>query len=99
MKEFFYELKHDIGADYFTVEEAESFSFPMHMHRCYEIILLGEGSMHVRIEKSEYVLGAGDMVLIKPNRVHSIESSSDSRHKLCSKTAKASFALSPPESI
>ena len=95
MKEFFYELKHDIGADYFTVEEANGFSFPMHMHRCYEIILLGEGSMRVRIEKDEYDLGAGDMVLIKPNRVHSIEASSDSRHKLCIFSPELIAAVSP----
>lgn len=83
MNGFFYELKHDIGADYFTVEEGRDLSFPLHMHRCYEIILLLEGSMKVCVEEDEYVIGAGDMILIKPNRVHSLETETSSRHKLC----------------
>ncbi len=95
MKEFFYELKHDIGANYFTVEEAGDFSFSMHMHRCYEIILLREGSMRVRIEQNEYELGAGDMILVKPNRVHSMESLGDSRHKLCIFAPELIAAVSP----
>ncbi len=45
MSEFFYELKHDIGADYFTVEHGRDLSFPLHMHRCFEIILVTAGSM------------------------------------------------------
>ena len=83
MKDFFYELKHDIGADYFTVEQGSDLSFPLHMHRCYEIILLCEGSMNVRIEQREYTLEAGDMILIKPNCVHSLETPATSRHRLC----------------
>ena len=79
MKEFFYELKHEISADYFTVEEGECLSFPMHMHRCYEIILVREGAMRVKLERDEYVVEAGDMLLIKPNRVHSLETAGRSR--------------------
>ncbi len=95
MKDFFYELKHDIGADYFTVEEDRDFSFPMHMHRCYEIILLGEGAMKVRIEQAEYAIGAGDMILIKPNRMHSLETVGTSRHKLCIFSPELIAAVSP----
>lgn len=35
MNSAFYELKHEISADYFTVERNSNFSFPLHMHRCY----------------------------------------------------------------
>lgn len=83
MKDFFYELRHDVGADYFAVEEARDFSFAMHMHRCYEIILVREGSMAVKVEREVYEASAGDMVLIKPNRVHSLETVGHSCHKLC----------------
>ena len=69
----FYEIKHGVGADYFTVERNRDFSFPLHMHRCYEAVLLLEGEMKVWIEKEEHSLRAGDMILIKPNRVHSFE--------------------------
>lgn len=95
MKDFFYELKHDIGADYFTVEQGENLSFPPHMHRCYEIILLCEGAMRVRIEQEEHEISAGDMILIKPNRVHSLESAGSSRHKLCIFSPELIAAVSP----
>ena len=95
MKEFFYEGKHDVGADYFTVETGRDFSFPMHMHRCFEIILLTEGSMRVRIEQEVYTLEAGDMILIKPNRVHSLETPLSSRHRLCIFSPELIAAVSP----
>lgn len=95
MKDFFYEWKHAIDADYFTVEEFCDFSFPMHMHRCYEIIYLREGAMRVRIEKNDYDLRAGDMIMVKPNRVHSIESPEHSSHKLCIFSPELIAAVSP----
>lgn len=95
MKDFFYELKHDVGADYFTVEQGTDLSYPPHMHRCYEIILLREGAMRVRIEQEAYEMEAGDMILVKPNRVHSLETVEDSRHKLCIFSPELIAAVSP----
>lgn len=83
MDPFFYENKHEIGADYFKVEQGRDFSFPMHMHRCYELIYVLEGSMEVRIERETYPVSAGEMILIKPNRMHDLRTSKASRHKLC----------------
>lgn len=83
MNHAFYELKHEIGAEYFTVERNQNFSFPLHMHRCFEIILLLEGSMTVTVEKKVYVLNAGDMIFVKPYLVHSLKTSETSRHMLC----------------
>lgn len=83
MNNAFYELKHEIGADYFTVERNHDFSFPLHMHRCFEIILLLDGSMTVTVDKQEYVLTAGDMILVKPNLIHSLKTPESSRHVLC----------------
>ncbi len=83
MNKFFYELKHEIGADYFTLERNRDFSFPLHMHRCYEIILQLEGAMKVRIEKEEYTIAAGDMIFVKPNFIHSLETEGAGRHVLC----------------
>ena len=83
MNNAFYELKHEIGADYFTVERNHDFSFPLHMHRCFEIILLLDGSMTVTVEKQEYVLTAGDMILVKPNLIHSLKTPENSHHVLC----------------
>lgn len=83
MNSAFYELKHEISADYFTVERNSNFSFPLHMHRCYEIILLIEGSMTIILENQEYIIEAGDMILIKPNFVHGLKTDMTSRHILC----------------
>ena len=83
MKYVFYESRHGMGMNYFTLEEKHNFSYPLHMHRCYEIILMREGSMKVVIEEREYVLEQGDMILLKPNQVHSLDSFGKSHHLLC----------------
>ena len=83
MNNAFYELKHEIGADYFTMEQNHDFSFPLHMHRCFEIILLLEGEMTVTIEKKDYWLTAGDMIFVKPNFIHCLKTPHTSRHVLC----------------
>ena len=83
MNNAFYELKHEIGADYFTMEQNHDFSFPLHMHRCFEIILLLEGEMTVTIEKKDYLLTAGDMIFVKPNFIHCLKTPHTSRHVLC----------------
>ncbi len=79
----FYESKHGIGSDYFTIERNCNFSFPLHMHRCYEIILILEGAMEVRIEKAAHTVQTGDMILILPNQLHSLEAGEGCRHILC----------------
>ena len=80
---FFYENKHEISADYFTVEENRDFSFPMHMHRCFELIYVLEGSLEVHIERETYRVSTGEIILIKPNRIHDLRTTDTSRHKLC----------------
>jgi AraC-like DNA-binding protein len=53
--------------------ERENHVFPMHMHRCYEFVLMISGEMSMQIEKEKYLLKEGDLVLIKPNRLHSYD--------------------------
>ncbi len=96
MNSAFYELKHEISADYFTVEQNRDFSFPLHMHRCYEIILLLEGRMKITLEKQEYVIEAGDMILIKPNYIHGLKTDGTSRHILCIFSPELIAAISEP---
>lgn len=96
MNSAFYELKHEISADYFTVERNSNFSFPLHMHRCYEIILLIEGSMTIILENQEYIIEAGDMILIKPNFVHGLKTDMTSRHILCIFSPELISAISEP---
>ncbi len=71
MNNFFYESHHSIGLDYCQVYRNANVVYPFHLHRCYEIILMTEGAMKVCIEKNEYTISAGDMILVKSNLAHS----------------------------
>ena len=74
MEPLLYEIEHGMGTGHFMLYERDNHVFPLHMHRCYEFVLMVSGEMNMRIEKQEYLLKAGDLVLIKPNRLHSYAS-------------------------
>lgn len=74
MEPLLYEIEHGIGTGHFMLYERDNHVFPMHMHRCYEFVLMLSGQMSMHIEKQEYLLGKGDLVLIKPNSLHSYHS-------------------------
>lgn len=79
----FYELKHSLSADYCKVESGEDFSFPAHMHHCFEWIMVTEGVMTVEVGEESFTLSAGESVLIFPNQIHSMQTPGHSRHMLC----------------
>ena len=78
----FYEFKHIGSSDYFVKEYGENFSFPPHMHLCFELIVALDGEMRVTVDGRENVLHRGEALLIFPNQLHSL-SSEKSRHLLC----------------
>ncbi len=84
----FYELRHPVNVDYFSVERGENFSFPSHIHYHFEIIMLTKGKMTVTVENSEYTLTPGKGVLVFPNQIHSLSSKENSNHILCVFTPK-----------
>lgn len=69
----FYEVRHGISAGHFLFEKNTDHSFPLHMHRSYEMVLMLEGEMKVNVDQDELCLREGDLILIKPNRVHGYE--------------------------
>ena len=79
----FYEEKHGFDADYFTVESKRDLNFPDHVHRCLELVCVEEGRMVVTVEEKEWILTAGDCILIWSAQVHSFRSEGHSRHTLC----------------
>ena len=79
----FYEFKHPLRADYFRVESGENFSFPAHMHHCFELVAVTHGQMTVTCDSVEYELCEGEAVLLFPNRIHSFYTKNESRHTLC----------------
>ena len=89
----FYEFKHPATVGYFRVEKGSDFSFPAHMHECFEFIHILSGKMSVSVNKKVYELSAGDAIMVFPNSVHSL-SSEKSEHILCVFSPKLVSAFS-----
>lgn len=83
MKNVFYETGHGIGAELFTVEQNADFNYPLHLHRCFEIIYLLDGEMDVTAENGVYRLHKDEMIIIKPHEIHGLQTIGKSRHILC----------------
>ena len=79
----FYESKHSLNSNLFKFEIGNDFSFPPHLHGSFEFITVTEGEMTVTIDKTQYILKAGNSVLIFPNQIHSLSTEKQSRHILC----------------
>ena len=70
----FYQLSHLGTSDYFKRENGENFSYPPHLHQCFELILVTSGVMKISIDGKEYSLGENQAVFIFPNQLHSMNS-------------------------
>ena len=89
----FYELAHLSSVDYFKKIYCENFSFPPHMHNCFEFVVCLSGKTHMTIDEKTYELNTGESVLIFPHQLHSF-TYSESRHMICifsPKTVSAYF--------
>ncbi len=78
----FYQLHHLASADYFKIEREKNFSFPPHLHQCFELIILLSGEMQVTVDNNVYELNKYEAVMVFPNQIHSIQSV-ESEHILC----------------
>ncbi|MBQ7338757.1 MAG: AraC family transcriptional regulator [Clostridia bacterium] len=78
----FYEAHHRMDAEYFEVESGENFSYPPHVHRCYEAIIGLDGIMEVIVDGVTHRLQRGEVALIFPNQVHALHTPESSRHRL-----------------
>lgn len=78
----FYQYNHLGSPDYVKIERGENFSFPPHLHQCFEIIVLVSGEMEVSVDDKTFILRETDAVLIFPNQIHSLKST-QSEHVLC----------------
>jgi len=77
----FYQLEH-IGANAtLKKERGENFSYPQHLHQCFELIIVDEGEMDVRVNDTSYTLKKDMALLVFPNQIHSIHSER-SKHTL-----------------
>lgn len=78
----FYQYNHLGSPDYLKIEQNRNFSFPSHLHQCFEIIIILSGKMNIIIDGTEYTLKKGEASLIFPNQIHELKSV-ESEHVLC----------------
>jgi AraC-like DNA-binding protein len=78
----FYQSTHIDSPDYAKPERGTDFSFPLHLHQCFEVIVLLNGEMQITVDTKQYCLHAGEALMIFPNQIHSL-SSQKSEHVLC----------------
>lgn len=70
----FYELSNVSDTNYFNKLQFENFSFPLHMHNCFELVVCLTGKINVKVDGNEYALTAGEGALVFPHQLHSFES-------------------------
>lgn len=70
----FYQFNHLGSPDYLKIEKGCDFSFPPHLHQCFEIIIVREGEMYITVDGRESLVTAGQSMLIFPNQIHSMRS-------------------------
>ena len=78
----FYQFNHLGSPDYLKIEKGENFSFAAHLHRCFELIIILSGEMHITVDNKSFNLKEKQALLIFPNQIHSM-SSDKSKHILC----------------
>ncbi len=79
----FYEAKHSLYPEYCQIESGRNFSYPLHIHGCFEIIVITDGQMDVTVGDKTETLSKGEAAFIFPNRIHGMKTEGVSSHKLC----------------
>ena len=78
----FYQSNHIDSPDYTKFERGTDFSFPPHLHQCFEVIVVLSGEMKITVDTKEFTLREREALLIFPNQIHSL-ASEKSEHILC----------------
>jgi len=78
----FYELEHISSADYFKKVYCKNFSFPPHIHNCFELVVSLSGKTSVTVDNQQYDVERGEAVFIFPHQLHSF-AYSEGRNMIC----------------
>lgn len=78
----FYELLHLSSADYFKKIYCKNFSFPPHIHNCFELVACLSGETMVTVDDELYTIKAGEALLVFPHQLHSFQAS-ESENMIC----------------
>ena len=77
----FYQYHHIENPEYMKRENGENFSYPLHMHQCFELVTVVDGEMEISVDNKKIIVRKNEAVLIFPNRLHSLNSTK-SKHLL-----------------
>lgn len=78
----FYQFNHLASPDYLKIESGINFSYPPHLHQCFELIILLSGKMQVTVDAQVFELNKNEALIVFPNQIHSLHSIK-SEHILC----------------
>ena len=74
---------HSFSSSEFTMRRSlRNFPFPKHIHRSFELFVQVSGMTRFTIDEKEYILRAGEAVLIFPYQYHSLEKLKKGRHNV-----------------
>lgn len=79
----FLEGDHTFDDNEFVVSDGADLSFPLHLHRSFEVFLQQEGESELTVDGRRYCLKAGQGVLIFPYQCHAYHGGRGDRHRLC----------------
>lgn len=80
----FFEAHHSTERNYFHISKSESEKgFPLHIHRAFECYAVRSGEATALINGKEYVLNAGDAVLVFPYQRHEYKANDGTTTWVC----------------
>ncbi|MCO7125164.1 AraC family transcriptional regulator [Sporolactobacillus shoreicorticis] len=57
----------------FKYFDLEDFSFPLHLHRAYEFLLVRCGQLHIQVDDIDYHVNSRQSVIVFPNQIHGFD--------------------------
>ncbi len=79
----FYEKMQPLSIDDYKIFNNSNLSAPMHIHSCYEFIMVTDGEMLITVGNQTKLLKKNDCAIIFPNQTHSMETPEQSKDILC----------------
>lgn len=64
-------LNNDHDGYVYSYNTSHSYDFNSHLHKCHEFIHIVKGRLIYTVEGSDYMLSEGDVIMTKPNELHS----------------------------
>ncbi|WP_053362735.1 AraC family transcriptional regulator [Bacillus sp. FJAT-27251] len=62
----------------FQFSTLKNFTFPLHFHRAYELIIVNEGFLQVSIDQKDYMLTKNDAAFVFSNQMHDFKTADTS---------------------